>query len=84
MMALLGNGNRGNPLMALKKYWPLGALAVLFGLMHDIWWWNNDELFLGLPIGLSYHVIFCLLCSLVFATIVHFNWPFKDEEGGEE
>jgi hypothetical protein len=28
-----------------------------------------------LPIGLFYHAVFCLLCSIVMVLLVRFAWP---------
>jgi len=43
------------------------ALLALFLLHNDLWWWNDSTLVLGLPIGLAYHVAFCLVTAAVMA-----------------
>jgi hypothetical protein len=58
------------------------ALAVLFVLHNDLWLWHDSGSFLGLPVGLSYHVGFCLAVSAVMAVLVSFAWP--SDLGGED
>jgi len=43
------------------------ALVVLFALHHDLWWWDADDRLLGLPIGLTWHVLLCLAVALTMA-----------------
>ena len=56
----LDGGNRIGPLAAL-------ALLALFFLHNDFWWWNDATLVWGLPIGLAYHVAFCIVTAGVMA-----------------
>lgn len=60
----------------------LGVLVLLFVVRHDLWFWNDDRLFLGLPVGLSYHALFCLAVSLVMALLVRYGWPELDADDG--
>ncbi len=48
-------------------YLTLPLLVVLHG---DFWWWHDASTLLGLPIGLSYHILFCLAVSLVMWGLV--------------
>lgn len=57
------------------------AMALLVVLHHDIWAWHDARRLLGLPIGLSYHVLSSLAASLVLAWLVRVAWP---DEGDEE
>lgn len=51
------------------------ALALLF-LLHNDWWnWRNGTRVLGLPVGLLYHLGFCLAVMLVFLLLVRHAWP---------
>ena len=50
-------------------------LAALFVLHQDTWLWNDARLVLGLPIGLAYHVAFCLAATLVLTIAVRWSWP---------
>jgi hypothetical protein len=43
------------------------GLLVLFLLHNDLWWWDDPTLVWGLPIGLAYHVLFCLAAAAVMA-----------------
>jgi len=46
------------------------ALVSLFLVHNDLWWWNDPDLVLGMPVGLTYHVIFCLVAAAVMAVAV--------------
>jgi len=62
-------------------------LAALFFLHQDAWLWRDPRLVLGLPIGLAYHLAFCLAATLVLALAVRWSWPLEmspDGTGGEE
>jgi hypothetical protein len=52
------------------------VIAVYF-LHQDLWFWRTARplVFGFLPIGLFYHAVFCLLCSLVMVLLVKFAWP---------
>ena len=46
-------------------------LLVLFFLLHnDFWFWETPQLVLGLPVGLLYHIGFCLAVTLLMAIFV--------------
>jgi hypothetical protein len=62
----------------VKRSWkgPLyTALFLLFLLHNDIWWWDDPAPFLGLPVGLAWHVALCGAASLVFFLITRKAWP---------
>lgn len=51
----------------------LSALAVVFVLVllhQDVWFWGESQRVLGLPVSLTYHVAFCVACSLAFWALV--------------
>ena len=50
-------------------------LVALFVLHQDSWLWNDARLVLGLPVGLAYHVVFCLAATLVLTIAVRWSWP---------
>ena len=50
-------------------------LVALFVLHQDGWLWDDARLVLGLPIGLAYHVVFCLVATLVLTIAVRWSWP---------
>ena len=44
--------------------WVLYCLLVLLFLLHnDFWFWETPQLVLGMPIGLLYHIGYCLVAS---------------------
>ena len=46
-------------------------LLVLFFLLHnDFWFWGTPQLVLGLPVGLLYHIGFCLTVTVLMAIFV--------------
>ena len=51
------------------------ALVVLYLLHNDLWFWHDPRFVLGLPIGLFYHVCFCLGASLLMVLLVTWAWP---------
>ena len=51
------------------------ALVALYLLHNDLWLWNDPRLVLGLPVGLLYHVAFCVAASVVLALLVLYAWP---------
>ena len=51
------------------------ALFVLYLLHNDLWFWDDPQLLFGLPIGLLYHIGFCLAAALMMALLVNYAWP---------
>jgi hypothetical protein len=53
------------------------ATAVLYALHQDVWFWRTARplLFGFLPIGLTYHLAYCLACSLLMGLLVAKAWP---------
>lgn len=51
------------------------ALLILFVLHNDIWLWNDGSLVLGLPVGLTYHVLYCLATTALMGLLVRHAWP---------
>ncbi len=45
-------------------------LLVLFLLHQDLWWWNASQRLLGLPIGLTFHLLYCGLVSAALWWVV--------------
>lgn len=46
-------------------------LAVLYLLHNDFWLWRRyDTVLGGIPVGLAYHIGYCLLISLAMAFLV--------------
>ncbi len=59
------------------------ALALLFVLHQDFWLWNDAGMLLGLPVGLTYHVVYCLVVAALMALLVRFAWPTHLDAGGD-
>jgi hypothetical protein len=60
------------------------AVAVLYVLHQDFWFWRNSYPVFGfLPIGLFYHACFAVAASLVLWMLVRFAWPSHLEEAIE-
>ena len=58
----------------------LTSIVVAVYVLHqDVWFWRNARplVFGFLPIGLFYHAVFCLLCSVVMVLLVKFAWPMN-------
>ena len=57
----------------------LGAALVLllYALRQDLWFWGSaTPLVFGiLPIGLTYHVAYCVAVALVMWVLVRTAWP---------
>ena len=51
------------------------GFIILIALHQDIWLWRETTLWFGLPAGLTYHLVYCLVCCLYFALLVKYAWP---------
>lgn len=51
------------------------VLFLLILLHNDIWFWNDARLVSGIPIGLLYHIAFCVAAALLMVLLVNFAWP---------
>jgi len=50
-------------------------LFVLYVFHNDLWLWDDPTLVMGLPIGLMYHILFCVAASLLMLLLVNFAFP---------
>ena len=59
------------------------VLIALYLLHNDLWFWNNPRLLAGIPVGLVYHMGFCVAASLLMLALVRQAWPrhLADEHG---
>lgn len=56
--------------------WILYLLLILIYLLHnDLWFWHNPGIVLGLPVGLLYHILYCVFSSFVLYILVKSAWP---------
>ena len=53
----------------------IALLVIAFALRQDVWWWDDPTRVAGLPIGLAYHVAYCLAVSLLLWALVRYAWP---------
>ena len=51
------------------------ALLALYLLHNDLWLWRDDRLLLGLPVGFTYHVLYCVAAAALMAALVRWAWP---------
>jgi len=56
-----------------------GALFLAFVLHNDFWLWDDARMVAGLPVGLAYHVGFCLAVALLMWLLVTFAWPKRGQ-----
>lgn len=59
----------------LPKWLLYSALFALYLLHNDLWLWNDASLISGIPIGLLYHITFCIAASFLFILIIKNIWP---------
>jgi len=61
------------------------AVAALYILHQDIWFWRSSHLVFGfIPIGLFYQGMFSVAASLLMWLLVTFAWPAHLEREIEE
>ena len=57
------------------------TLFVLYALHNDLWLWHDPRLLMGLPVGLLYHIGFCLAAAVMILLLVTFAWPPHLQDG---
>jgi hypothetical protein len=57
------------------------AVLALFALHQDFWFWRTARpLLLGfLPVGLTYHAVFCIAAAVLMVVLVRHAWPDRLE-----
>ncbi len=55
--------------MRYRRY-ILAGLVLLLVLHHDFWNWNSTSLYLGIPVGLMFHLLLCLGAAALFTLLV--------------
>ncbi len=67
----------------MKIFW--GLFLGLLVLHQDFWNWSSEEIsLLGMPVGLFYHALFSIACSILGAWAVRWAWPKEWEEYAEQ
>ena len=53
------------------------AVAALYLLHQDVWFWHSARplVFGFLPVGLFYHAVYTVACSLLLWLLVALAWP---------
>ena len=61
------------------------GLVALFLLHNDFWLWDDPKRVLGLPIGLLYHIGFCVAAAILMMLTISYAWPrHLQDEGTDE
>jgi len=61
------------------------AVAALYILHQDIWFWRSQYLVGGfIPIGLFYHGVFSIAAALLMWLLVTYAWPSHLEQEVEQ
>ena len=69
----------------MKKILLVVAVAALYILHQDIWFWRSSRLVFGfIPIGLFYQGCFSVAAALLMWLLVTFAWPGHLEQEVEE
>jgi hypothetical protein len=78
-------GGAGTPTRAgaPRRFAVAAVLAALFVLHQDVWLWHDARVVFGLPIGLGYHVAFCLVVTAALLLAVRVAWPLEVPLGGD-
>ncbi len=59
---------------ALRRVFLIGV--ALFYLLHnDLWLWHDARLVLGLPVGLVYHLAYCLAAAALMGLLLLLDRP---------
>ena len=59
------------------------ALGVLFLLHNDLWLWDDAHIVLGLPVGLFYHLSYCLIAAVLLAVILRSGLQGDEPPSGD-
>jgi hypothetical protein len=43
-------------------------------LHNDLWSWSDSPVVFGLPAGLTYHLVYCVVAALLMALLVRVAW----------
>ena len=53
----------------------LVGIALFYLLHNDLWLWNDARLVLGLPVGLAYHLAYCLAAAALMGLLLLLDPP---------
>ena len=58
----------------LRRVFLLG-LGLFYLLHNDLWLWHDPRLVLGLPVGLVYHLAYCLAAAALMGLLLLLDPP---------
>ena len=60
------------------------AIAALYAAHQDVWFWRTARplAFGFLPVGLTYHAIYCLASAVLMWLLTTYAWPRQLEGDG--
>ena len=66
--------------------WLTALLVIALILLHqDFWLWTDHSLVFGfLPVGLAYHMAYCVAASLAMWALVRVAWPAGLEDAPQD
>ena len=66
----------------MRKLLFTAAIGTLYAVHQDVWFWRDARplAFGFLPVGLTYHAIYCLAASVLMWLLTAHAWP-ADLEG---
>jgi hypothetical protein len=59
----------------MKRAVVYALMGALYLLHNDLWAWDDPRPVLGLPVGLTYHVLFCFAVAGVMWLALRWAWP---------
>lgn len=62
----------------------LWLVFVLVIAHHDFWFWNSPDRYLGMPVGLVYHMGLSIITAAVWAFVCIVAWPAELDEFDQE
>lgn len=66
----------------MKRALIAAGVIVVAALHQDFWFWTDKTLLLGfVPVGLAYHMGYCVMTALMMAALVKVAWPAHLERG---
>lgn len=62
------------------------AITAVYLLHQDFWFWRDVRplIFGFLPIGIAYHALYCLACTLLMWTLTRVAWPAHLESAASD
>lgn len=69
-----------------KPFLWIVVIAALYALHQDIWLWRSARPLLAgfLPVGLTYHALYCVAASALMWVLTEYVWPDHLEGSTED